>query len=227
MTLPSSTLATARTRSHAISRKLHEWAKKNLRSFPWREGRSPYSVLLSEILLRRTTSTAAASVYCELLTTFPSVYALAQADAQALRQILKRIGLQVQRTQALIETSRYIVEHCDGIIPKSQEELEKIPHVGEYTAAALRSFSFGIRDAAVDSNVMRILRRLFARGIGKRKLSLSAYEELAMILLPREHQIHNFAMLDLGALICRYDRPRCQICPLMRVCDTGLSGATT
>jgi A/G-specific adenine glycosylase len=184
-------------------------------------------VLLSEILLRRTTSTAAASVYCEFLTAFPSVDALAHADASALQQLLKRIGLQIQRTQALTDMARYIVERFDGTIPRSREELEKIPHVGNYTAAALRSFGFGIRDAVVDSNVMRILRRLFANGIGKKKLSLSAYEELAMILLPREHQTHNFAMLDLGALVCRYDRPRCQICPLMRVCDTGLRSATT
>jgi A/G-specific adenine glycosylase len=140
--------------------------------------------------------------------------------------MLKRIGLHIQRTQALTDIGCYIVERFDGNIPQSREELEEIPHVGKYTAAALRSFGFGIRDAVVDSNVMRILRRLFAKGIGKKKLSLSAYEELAMLLLPKEHQTHNLAMLDLGALVCRYDRPRCQICPLMQVCDTGLRRPT-
>jgi A/G-specific adenine glycosylase len=188
---------------------------------------SPYAVLLSEVLLKRTTSTAAASLYCEFLAAFPNMNALAQADASTLEQMLKRIGLQIQRTNALKDIARYVSEHFDGTIPQSREELEKIPHVGHYTAAALRSFGFGIPDAVVDSNVMRILQRLFAKGIGRRKLSFSAYSELAMILLPQEHQTHNFAMLDLGALVCRYDRPRCRICPLTRVCDTGVRLATT
>ena len=215
-------LTAARVRGPAISRKLHAWAKRNTRSFPWRAARSPYSVLLSEVLLRRTTSTAAASVYSDFLTTFPSVYALARADTLTLQLMLKRIGLQIQRAQALTEMAQYIVEHFDGTIPEFREDLENIPNVGNYTAAAVRSFGFGVRDAVVDSNVMRILRRLFAKSIGRKKLSFTAYEELALVLLPQEHQTHNFAVLDLGALVCRYDYPRCRACPLNRLCDTGL-----
>jgi len=200
---------------------LGEWSKTNLRYFPWREGKSPYSILLTEILLKRTTSKAAASVYHDFLETYPNMVALAEADKATLQSMLKRIGLQIQRTRAIIEMAGYVVKNFGGEIPSSKEDLERIPHVGSYTAAAVRSFGYGIRDAVVDSNVMRIIRRLFAKAIGKRKVSLSEFQQLAEMLLPEKHQNHNFAMVDLGALVCRYDYPRCWFCPLKKACDTG------
>lgn len=227
MTLSPAVLKAARARGPALGKKLRVWARRNPRSFPWRTDKTPYTVLLSEVLLKRTTSTAAASVYRDFLTAFPNVRALSEADESTLQRMLTRIGLQYQRTKALVEMARHIVQHFEGTIPSSSEDLREIPHVGNYTAAAVRSFGFGLPDAVVDSNVMRILRRLFAKHMRRRNLSFSDCETLAAILLPRDHQTHNFAMVDLGALICRYDHPRCRICPLSRLCDTGKHATRT
>jgi A/G-specific adenine glycosylase len=183
---------------------------------------SPYSILVAEVLLKRTTSTAASYVYEDFIRTFPSISVLAKADKQILRSMLKKIGLQSQRTRALTEIAECIAKSYHGDVPSSRKDLESVPHVGPYTAASIRSFGFGIRDAVVDSNVMRVIRRLFAKSFCNRNITLFDYQELATMLLPQEHQTHNFAMLDLGALVCRYDFPRCQTCPLEEICDTSL-----
>jgi len=219
--LSSPALAVAHTRRRPIGRALKAWAKMGLRHFPWREERTPYSVLLAEMLLRRTTSKAAASVFQDFLRMFPDTEALAKGDRGTLRSLLRKIGLQEQRTRALTEMAQYLLANHFGQIPSSRNELERVPHIGSYTAAAVRSFGFGIPDAVVDSNVMRIIRRLFAKSIRRRKLPTRDYERLAQELLPKHHQIHNFSLLDLGALVCRYDYPRCPGCPLRNFCDTG------
>ena len=117
--------------------------------------------------------------------------------------------------------ANFIVDRYAGAIPADLDSLLEVPQIGEYAARAVMSFGHGIPAAVVDSNVIRVLGRLFSQTLGKRP-TLVQLQELADVLLPDQgHQQFNWAVLDLGALVCRYDRPKCEICPLMAICDTN------
>jgi len=203
-------------------RALLDWTGRNLREFEWRKaGRTPYSVLVSEILLKRTTGKAVSRVYEEFLSKYPDVEALSAARRKELRSILSRIGLQEQRSRGIQDAAHYLLAQCDGHIADSYDELMKIPHVGRYTANAILSFGFGKSRPVVDSNVIRIFRRTFASKIeGHPQESL--FWEIASELVPaRRHERFNWGLLDIGATVCTFRRPRCQSCPLGDLCDTG------
>lgn len=120
----------------------------------------------------------------------------------------------------------YLMTEYAGQIPHSEEELLGIPYVGNYTANAVLSFGYGIPTAIVDSNVERIIKRVFlghlkARGLG-------VVQAVANILAPSEdNQLYNYALLDLGAIVCRYGLPRCRLCPINKWCDYYVINITT
>jgi len=211
-----------RRRRSRIIRRLLRWGRNNSREFDWRDvSRHPYDVLIAEILLKRTTSTAAARLYPLFLRQFPSVDAIAEAPMASLQEALKPVGLYRQRAQGLKALAEYLCDAHGGEIPSTVTSLEKVPHAGPYVARAVSSFAFGRRAAIVDSNVARILRRLLRSSLDP-TASDRALQKLADELLPnKEHRLFNYAMLDLGATICRYVRPRCRACPLRPTCDYG------
>lgn len=205
-------------RRNQFQYKLLKWAEENYRHFPWRENRTPYRILISESLLKRTTATAALRLYDVFLCTYPTIDDLANADRKKLEKTLSSLGLQRQRSRLMLEMARYLVS-CGCEVPSDRESLLKIPHVGEYTVAAVLSFGYGIPAALVDSNVERILRRVFASDIPE-KSSQKIIRDIANSLLPvEEHVQYNYGLLDLGALVCRYVNPKCPICPLKELCD--------
>jgi len=135
--------------------------REGLRHFPWREpGRNPYEVLIAELLLKRTTSTAAARLYKKFLSKkflsqYPNIKKLARAHTRSLSGLFKNIGLQEQRARAAKALAKYLISERGGRVPSGLEELQRIPGVGDYTARALLSVAFGIPTAVVDSNVER------------------------------------------------------------------------
>ena len=198
------------------------WGKHHIRRFPWRENRSPYSVLISEILLRRTTSTAVKRIYEKFMSLYPNVQELAKADKKQLENLLLNIGFHKQRTRILITIADFIIKTYDSKIPNTKENLLKIPYIGNYTANAILSLSYGIPSAMVDSNVERIIKRVFLRHLPK-KVSIRAVQKVADILSPLEdNQNFNYTLLDFGALICRYRIPKCEKCPINNFCNTYL-----
>ena len=204
---------------------LIQWGSDNFRRFPWRENRVPYSVLISEILLRRTTSSAVKRVYEEFLLKYPSVHALADANSGSLEKLLAKIGFQKQRTKMLIDVGKFIVGRYAGKIPNSKEELLCIPNVGDYTANAILTLAYGDPAAMVDSNVARIMKRVFA-GHLKKKASYKEIQTVANMLSPEaNNQEYNYALLDLGAAVCLYTIPKCKICPINGLCDYYILGS--
>jgi len=204
--------------------RLIEWGKKHFRSFPWRKNRTPYSVLISEILLRRTTSSAVRSVYERFLSKYPDIKSLVNADGKALEDILAKIGFHKRRTEMLIEMANFIKGRYREEIPDSKEQLLGIPHVGEYTASAVLAFAYGVPTAMVDSNVERIIKRVFLKRLQK-KASLGVIQQIAEMLAPRENNPeYNYALLDLGGIICLYNIPKCKLCPVNEACDYYLLG---
>lgn len=203
---------------------LSHWGKEHYRLFPWRDNRTPYSILIAEVLLKRTTASAVKNVFTEFMLTYPNVSILAKADCWALETNLRKLGYHKVRARILTEMAIFIIEKHNGEIPNCKEELLAIPHVGNYTANAILSFSFGEKSAIVDTNVERILRRVFLNHTPK-GTSLKPFQEIADTLAPKQGtDFHNYALLDLGGLICTSGLPRCNLCPINIVCDYFLLG---
>ena len=204
----------------AIQRALLSWAVSNRREYPWREeGLSPYRVLIAEVLLKRTTARAAARAYVPFIAKFPDLESLHLASNGDVEEGLVAIGLYRQRAQGLKAMAQYLLEQCGGRVPVDLASLIRVPHVGPYAARAVLSFGYRYAAAVVDSNVQRVLGRLFRRRLGPTP-TLSDVQALADAILPNaSHREFNWALLDLGATVCRYDSPRCAVCPLARFCD--------
>lgn len=195
------------------------WASRNLRRFPWRENPSPYSILVTEILLRRTTAPAVKRVYPIFIRKYPDICSLARASIAEIEVILESLGYHKERAKILHFIADYIQNNFGGKIPNSKNDLMKIPHIGQYTAGAILSIGFGVPASMIDSNIERVLRRVFCSRIpskGKIGLILKAAE----LLVPKsDHKIYNLGLIDLGAVFCKYDNPRCTPCPLKDICD--------
>ena len=196
-----------------------QWGGQNFSDFPWRLSRSPYEILVAELLLKRTTATAAARAYEEFLVRFPSLQDVASAPDEDLVRALSSVGLQHQRARSMKHLAAWLLSRHDGDIPSDLEDLLEVPGLGDYSAAAILSFGYGVPAAVLDTNVERILLRTFGNTLPPRP-SRTTLREVAQNLLPTEgHREYNYGLLDLGRLICRYAGPRCEECPLTSICD--------
>ena len=196
-----------------------EWAGQNSSDFPWRLSRSPYEILVAELLLKRTTATAAARIYEGFLVRFPSLQVVASAPDEELVRALSGVGLQHQRASAIRHLADWLLSKYDGRIPGDLGSLLEVPGLGSYSATAILSFGYGVRVAILDANVERILIRVFGDTLPPRP-SRTLLHEVAQTLLPKDgHRDYNYGLLDLGRLVCRYVDPRCGECPLASVCD--------
>jgi A/G-specific adenine glycosylase len=210
-------------RKNDIQSSLIQWGRRNFRHFAWRKNRTAYSVLVSEILLKRTTASAVNRVFAEFMALYPNTQKLSQADSKDLEELLLRIGYHRKRAEILVEMSTFLLRTHNGRIPRSKEKLLEIPYVGEYTANAILCLGYGIPAAMVDSNVQRIMTRLFLKHLPQ-KPSLRIVQEIADMLCPmKDCPSYTYALLDLGALVCRYGLPRCRVCPINSQCDYNLS----
>jgi A/G-specific adenine glycosylase len=204
------------------------WYASHARDLPWRRpDASPWAVLVSEIMLQQTPVARVLPAYDAWLARWPEPAALAAASpADAVRQ-WGRLGYP-RRALRLHAAARQIVEQHGGTVPSSVAELRALPGVGSYTAAAVASFAYGQRHAVLDTNVRRVLARL-VDGAARPPSSPTAMEvNLAESLLPAEPGLAprwSVAVMELGALVCTADRPRCASCPVVSTCAWHQSGS--
>jgi A/G-specific adenine glycosylase len=203
------------------------WYAANARDLPWRRpGAGPWAILISEVMLQQTPVARVLPAYEAWLARWPAPAALAAASpADAVRQ-WGRLGYP-RRALRLHAAARVIVEQHGGSVPSSVSALRALPGVGSYTAAAVASFAFGQRHAVLDTNVRRVFARL-AGGVPRPAASPSAMEvKLAESLLPAEPGLAprwSVAVMELGALVCTADRPRCDSCPVVAACAWHRAG---
>ncbi|MGD0560853.1 MAG: A/G-specific adenine glycosylase [Streptosporangiaceae bacterium] len=197
------------------------WYSANARELPWRgPGVSPWSVLVSEIMLQQTPVKRVIPAHQAWLERWPAPPALAaDAPGEAVRQ-WGRLGYP-RRALRLHEAARIITERHGGEVPASHEALLALPGIGRYTAAAVASFAFGQRHAVLDTNV----RRVFARLLGGREFPPAhqsvAETALAESLLPADSPVAarwSVAVMELGALVCTAANPECGGCPVASRC---------
>jgi len=202
---------------------LLNWWEKNKRDFPWRNTRDPYMILIAEVLLHRTKAEQVAKIYPEFLRRFPSLKILLHASTDEIRELLRPLGLH-WRTELLLKMIAKIAESYGGEVPFEREILISLPGVSHYIASAVRCFAFGYPEVLLDTNTVRILGRVFGVKVTDCSRRSNYFNELYRTLISREENVRefNFAMIDLGALICKPANPQCSACPLRELCKHGI-----
>ncbi|GAA1138847.1 A/G-specific adenine glycosylase [Ornithinicoccus hortensis] len=203
------------------------WYAEHARTLPWRDPDcSPWGVLVSEVMLQQTPVARVEQVWREWLRRWPTPPDLAAEPAGEAVRAWGRLGYP-RRALRLHAAATAITERFDGQVPATPEELRSLPGVGEYTAAAVGAFAFGVRAVVLDTNVRRVLARACG-GTGQGAPSLTAAERrLAEGVLPHDPATSatwNVAVMELGALVCTARNPRCADCPLAPVCRWALAG---
>ncbi len=204
--------------------RLLDWYAGAHRDLPWRRSRDPYSIWVAEVLLQQTRSETAAPYFERFVARFPTVEALAAAGVDEVLAAWSGLGY-YRRARHLHEAARRVAA-AGGRLPQTVEELEALPGIGPYTAAAIASQAFGVAVPVVDGNVERVVARLLAleedprRAAGRRRLR----ERAAELLDPRRPGDSNQALMELGATLCTPRRPRCPDCPLAADCRALAEG---
>lgn len=199
---------------------LLNWEKKFGRDFSWRQNRSPYNVFITEFLLKRTTSTAAQKFYIQFLDRYPTLFEIKRSNIHDLEQFLQPIGLQKQRSRGIKEAAEFIIKNYGGELPNTFDELIKIPHVGNYSAACILSFGMGIPAPAIDSNGVRVISNVFKNQLDP-SISIKTILQFSWDLIsPRDHTLFNYGLIDMGALLCSYRGCSKEKCPMRIICDT-------
>jgi len=202
-----------------FSNSLITWYLDHKRNLPWRETRDPYFIWLSEIMLQQTRVAQGLPFYLSFVKAFPTVFDLASADEERVLKLWQGLGY-YSRARNLHQTAKHVAFERNGIFPENYESLLKLKGVGEYTAAAIASFSKDEAVPVVDGNVFRVLARYFgietdiASAVAKKEFAAMAFE-----LMPKKTPaLFNQAIMEFGALQCVPKSPNCTICPLNSSC---------
>lgn len=204
----------------AVRRNLLRWyARHGRNSLPWRTSRTPYRTVVSEFMLVQTQVDRVVPAFEAFVERFPDFKSLAVAtQADVLRQ-WRGLGYN-SRAVRLQRLARTVIEEYGGRLPSDPECLRALPGVGPYAVAAIRTFAFNIDDAPVDTNVRRIVHRLFY-GAGMPPGAAREREVLhcaRRLIPPGRAYDWNSALMDLGTEICTSRAPKCAICPLRNQC---------
>ncbi|MCS7051700.1 MAG: A/G-specific adenine glycosylase, partial [Thermomicrobium sp.] len=205
-----------------IQRRVLEWYRTAARDLPWRRTRDPYRILVSEVMLQQTQAERVIPSYERFVARFPTFEAL--ADAPLAEVIAQWEGLGYNRRAVYLwRTAREVTQRYGGILPRERQALQRLPGIGRYTAGAVACFAFGEPVAFWDTNIARVLTRIFLGP--EARPSARELDALADQTLPTDHAYEwNQALMELGAVVCLVRRPRCGICP---VSDSCRSAGTT
>ncbi len=204
--------------SRVFVRKLLIWYKKAARELPWRDTRNPYAILVSEFMLQQTQVSRVLEYFPRFMARFPTIDALARSRPKAVMEQWDGLGYYARATN-LHALARVVRTTMAGKLPDNPAELDKLPGVGRYTAGAVACFAYEKAVPAVDTNVRRVLSRVF----GNAKFGIRNPElwRLASTLVPKNGKRawkFNQAMMELGALVCTARAPKCQECPVKHDC---------
>jgi len=176
---------------------------------PWRRTRDRWAVLVSEVMLHQTQAPRVEAAYAAFLVEFPTPAAMAAASAGDVNRAWGRLGYP-RRARRLWDAARRIV--AEGW----PEDLETLPGIGRYTAAAVAAQVHDADVPAVEVNVRRVVERVAGRGLTVRE----AEAEMVRVARPLRGRDRLLALMDVGALVCKPLAPRCPACPLQRRCAT-------
>jgi A/G-specific adenine glycosylase len=209
-------------RVQIFQKTLLEWFQKHGRDLPWRKTRNPYHILVSELMLQQTQVVRVEKEYYHhFLEKFPTFEALAEACEEEVIAAWEGLGY-YNRAKNLHKIAQIIVSDYAGKFPEDYERILELPGIGKYTAGAVLSFAFERDYPIVDTNVERIIKRVFLyrhKISSPAKLDRTIWEISESILLKGNAWTFNQAILDFGALICIAQKPRCAKCPMRPICQ--------
>lgn len=202
-----------------FSKTLVNWYLQNKREMPWRETTNPYYIWLSEIILQQTRVEQGTAYYLKFISEFPTVCDLANAKEEKVLKLWQGLGY-YSRARNLHFSANYIVNELNGEFPATYSEIIKLKGVGDYTASAIASICFNEATAVVDGNVYRVLARYFGIDIAiNSSKGIKEFKSLAQELInPKKAAMHNQAIMEFGARMCRPQNPDCITCPLKNSC---------
>ena len=195
------------------------WYAREGRCLPWRDTTEPFKVLIAEFLLQKTDVEKVKPVYKEFIHRWPSPQLLSKARISSISRIIQPLGLNYKANR-LRSTAKVIVEKFGGKIPEVEDKLLELPGVGRYIASTIECFAFNKPKAVLDTNVIRILTRVF--GIKSEKSRPRDDPRLwsfAQTLVPvNDTKEYNWGLIDYGAFVCKSKKPLCIECILHNIC---------
>ena len=211
-----------------FAHELAQWYHQNKRDLPWRHTTDAYVIWLSEIILQQTRVEQGLPYFNRFLERYPTVTDFANASEDDILKLWQGLGY-YSRGRNMLKTAQLVEHQYGGVFPSAYNELLKLKGIGEYTAAAISSFSANEARAVLDGNVFRVLARYF--GVdepinspkGKKQFQQLANE----VLNPTAPALHNQAMMEFGAMLCKPKNPACGICPVRIGCEAFKTNATT
>lgn len=202
-----------------IANELISWYKINGRDLPWRHTKDPYIIWLSEIILQQTRVEQGMPYFYRFVENYPSVKDFAEAEEDDLLRLWQGLGY-YSRVRNMHKAAKTVMADFGGIFPSSYDDAIKLTGVGEYTAAAIASFSMNEKKAVLDGNVFRVLSRYFGidtpinSSAGKKQFQALANE----VISATQPGLFNQAIMDFGATICKPKIPLCENCVLRLEC---------
>jgi A/G-specific adenine glycosylase len=213
-----------------LRKQLISWYDENQRDLPWRAGKDPYAIWVSEIMLQQTRVAVVVDRYRAFMERFPTLTALSHAQEQDVLALWSGLGY-YRRARMLLKAAQFITSNLDGVLPATSIELRKLPGIGTYTSAAIASIAYNEPIAVVDGNVERVLCRLAGWGEGGRTSASALRKKIenraAHFVDPDRPGDFNQAMMELGATVCLPRNPQCLVCPISAYCKTRGEHKTT
>jgi A/G-specific adenine glycosylase len=200
--------------------RLLKWYTQHGRDLPWRRTRDPYHILVSEIMLQQTQVERVLPKYHEWLVKYPTMEHLADAPLEEVKETWYPLGYNI-RPIRLHSIACESVARYGGSLPRANDELLAFKGIGRYTAGAIRSFAFQEDAAILDTNVRRVLHRIFVGQEQSKDKQSRALWQLSHALIPKGRCYDfNQAMMDFGATLCTARDPYCLLCPMKDFCKT-------
>jgi A/G-specific adenine glycosylase len=218
---------------------LDAWFLVHGRRFPWRDAEGPgvlrgdgrldpWRLLLTEVCLQQTRAERVADFLEGFFARFPDAASIRASEVAELEQILRPLGLHRRRARKLRALAEAIGARGD-VVPLQRDDLDALPGVGHYVAAAVRCVLLGVREATLDVNMARVLERAIvtrSHADLRRDEGLRAWARLLAEQAPDARRF-NWGMLDLGAMVCTARKPRCGACPVREWCHFGGTPSTS
>jgi A/G-specific adenine glycosylase len=202
-----------------FQQRLLKWYAANGRDLPWRNTSDPYHILVSEVMLQQTQVDRVIPKYHEFLDRYPSFEDLAEAPLQDVKKTWYPLGYNI-RPERLHGIACETVERYGGTLPSGHDELLSFKGIGRYTAGAIRSFAFNQDAPILDTNVIRVLHRVFIAKGDPNAQKNRLWELSEALIPPGKGYDFNQALMDFGATCCTARNPDCGRCPMQPICKT-------
>ncbi len=209
--------------SERLAERLVAWLRMGRRDFPWRHGRDPYGVWISEVMLQQTQAATVAPYFLRWMAVFPDVQTLAAASRDDVLKAWEGLGYYARARHLHLAAQKIVAEH-GGLIPERRDALLALPGVGRYTAGAILSLAFDQAEPVLDGNVRRVLCRIYNIAEDPRTPEIEQQlwtlaESLVGAAPNGAAGDLNEALMELGAVVCTPRQPACPACPVRECCE--------